>query len=100
MLSITLSLNFCDLKIIHILHPRCHPKRIKHILKNKQKNKYVHIHEIIRLTHYVPILATYRNQSIDLQLTCCANFYMRATLTLNWLIIKQMKIKMKTRSHK
>ena len=49
MLSSTLRLNFCYLKIIHILHPRYHPKIIGHILKNKQKNKCVCIHEIIRL---------------------------------------------------
>ena len=43
MLSNTLRLNFCYLKIIHILHP----KIIGNILKNKQ-NKCVCIHEIIR----------------------------------------------------
>ena len=48
MLSNTLKLNFCYLKIIHILHSY-HPKIIWHILKNKQKNKCVCIHEIIRL---------------------------------------------------
>ena len=42
-------LNFCYLKIIHILHPRYHPKIIGHILKNKQKNKCVCIHEIMWL---------------------------------------------------
>ena len=36
--------------MIHILHPHYHPKIIEHILKNKQKNKCVFIHEIIRLT--------------------------------------------------
>ena len=49
MLSNTLRLRFCYLKIIHILHPRYHQKIIEHILKNKQKNKCVCIHEIIRL---------------------------------------------------
>ena len=49
MLRNTLRLNFCYLKIIHILHPRYYPKIIGHILKNKQNNKYVCIHEIIRL---------------------------------------------------
>ena len=49
MLSNTLRLNFCYLKIIHILHPRYHPKIIGHILKNKQRNKCVCIHEIIQL---------------------------------------------------
>ena len=39
MLSNTLGLNFSYLKIIHILHPRYHPKIIGHILKNKQKDK-------------------------------------------------------------
>ena len=48
MLSNTLRLNFCYLKYIHILHPRYHPKIIVHILKNKEKNKCVCIHEIIR----------------------------------------------------
>ena len=32
--------------MIHILHPLYHPKIIGHILKNKQKNKCVHIHTI------------------------------------------------------
>ena len=36
-----LRLNFCHLKIIHILHPHYHPKIIGHILKNKPKNKCV-----------------------------------------------------------
>ena len=49
MLSNTLRLNFCYLKIIHILHPRYHPKIIGGILQNKQKNKYVCIHEMILL---------------------------------------------------
>ena len=49
MLSSTLTLNFCYLTIIHILHPRDHPKIIRCILKNKQKNKCVCILEIIRL---------------------------------------------------
>ena len=38
------------MKIIHILDTPYHPKIIGHILKNKQKNKCVCIHEIIRLT--------------------------------------------------
>ena len=41
MLSNTLRLNFCCLKIIHIPHPRYYPKITVHILKNKQKKKYV-----------------------------------------------------------
>ena len=49
MLSNTQRLNFCYLKIIHILHARCHPKIIGHILKNKQNNKCVCIHEILQL---------------------------------------------------
>ena len=40
---------FCYMKIILILHPRYHPKIIVHILKNKQNDKCVCIHEIIRL---------------------------------------------------
>ena len=44
-----LKLNVCYLRIIHILHPRFHPKILGHILKNKQKNKCVCFHEIIRL---------------------------------------------------
>ena len=36
------------LKIIHILHPRYY-SNVGHILKNKQKNKCVYIHQIIRL---------------------------------------------------
>ena len=49
MLSNTLRLNFCYLKIIYILHPRNHRKITGHVLKNKRKNKCVCIHEIIRL---------------------------------------------------
>ena len=48
MLSNTLRLNFCYLKIVHI-HPRYHLKTIGHVLRNKQKKKCVCIHEIIRL---------------------------------------------------
>ena len=46
MLSNTLRLNFCYLKIIYIFHQRYHPKNI---LKKKQKNKCDCIHEIIEL---------------------------------------------------
>ena len=49
MLSNAQMLNFCYLEVIHILHPRYHPKIIGHILKNKQKNKRVCIHEIMKL---------------------------------------------------
>ena len=49
MLCNTLRLDFCNLKITHVLHPPYHPK-IKNTLKNKQKNKCVCIHDIIRLT--------------------------------------------------
>ena len=49
MLSNTMRLNFCYLKIIYILPPRLYPKIIGHILKNKQKNKCVCFHEIMRL---------------------------------------------------
>ena len=49
MLRNTLRLNFSYLKIIHILHQRYHAKVTGHILKNKQNDKYVCIHEIIRL---------------------------------------------------
>ena len=50
MLSSPIRLNFCYLKLIHIFYPR-HPKIQKQldILKIKQKNKCVCIHEIIRL---------------------------------------------------
>ena len=40
MLSNTLRLNFRYLKIIHVFHPRYHPKITGPILKNKQKNIY------------------------------------------------------------
>ena len=49
MLNNTLRLNFCYLKIIHILYPHYHPKITQHTLKNKQKNMYVCIHEIIQV---------------------------------------------------
>ena len=48
MLSNTLSLNFCCLKIIHTCY---HAKIIGHILKSKQNNKCICIHEIIRNNH-------------------------------------------------
>ena len=47
--SNTLSLNFCYLETIHILHPHYHPKITGLTLKNKQKNKCVCFHEIIPL---------------------------------------------------
>ena len=50
MLSNTQRLNFYYLKIIQILHPRHHPKIMRHILKNKQNNNCVCFHKIIRLT--------------------------------------------------
>ena len=49
MLSNTPRLNFCYLKVIHILHQYYHPKVIGHILKNKQTKKCVCMHHIIRL---------------------------------------------------
>ena len=49
MLSNTFRLNFCYLKIIHILHKCYHPKIIGRILKNKQQNMCISIHETIRL---------------------------------------------------
>ena len=48
-LSNTLRLNYCCLKIIHIVYPSYCPKIIGHILKNKQKNRRVCFHEIIWL---------------------------------------------------
>ena len=50
MLSNTLRLNFCCLKIYYNLHPHYHPKIIGHILKKSQKNKYVCMQYIIRVT--------------------------------------------------
>ena len=49
MLSNSLGLNFCYLKIIHILHQHYHPEIIGNILKNKQKNKCLCIYKIIGL---------------------------------------------------
>ena len=49
MVSTTLRLDFCYLKIIHILHPRYHPDIKGHFLENKQKNKCVCTYDIIRL---------------------------------------------------
>ena len=49
MLNNTLRLNFCYLKIFHILHPCYHSKKVGHILKTKQKNKRVYNCEIMRL---------------------------------------------------
>ena len=59
MLSNTLRLNFWHLKIIQILQSRYKPRIIGHILKDKQKNKCVCIRDIIRLTHYSPVLLIY-----------------------------------------
>ena len=42
-------MNFYYLKIIHILHPSYYSKIICHILKKKQQNNFVCIHEIMRL---------------------------------------------------
>ena len=49
MLCSYLRLNFCYFEVIHILHERYHPKIIGHVLKNKQKNECLCIHDIIRL---------------------------------------------------
>ena len=49
MLSNTLRLNFCYMKIISTLHSHCCPKIIGHILKSKQQNNCVCIHKIIWL---------------------------------------------------
>ena len=49
MLSNTQRLNFSNLEIIHILHRRYHLRITWDILKNKQKNECVCIHEIIPL---------------------------------------------------
>ena len=50
MLSKTLRLNFCYLKIIHILRPSYHAKIMGLTLKSKQKNKRVGIHESIQIS--------------------------------------------------
>ena len=44
-----LRLNFCYLKVIHILHPRYHSKITGYILKSKRKSNYVWARQIIRL---------------------------------------------------
>ena len=49
MLTNTLRLNFCNLKIIHLLHPRYHLKIKGHIVKYKKKIKCVCVHEVILL---------------------------------------------------
>ena len=48
MLSNALKLTFPHPKIIGILHPRYHQTITGHILKNKQRNKHVCIHEIMQ----------------------------------------------------
>ena len=48
MVNNTLRLKFWHPKIISILHPLYHRKIKGHILKNKQKNKHVFIHEIMQ----------------------------------------------------
>ena len=59
MLSNTLRLNFWHLKITQILQSHYKPRIIGCILKDKQKNKCVCIHDIIQLTHYSPVLLIY-----------------------------------------
>ena len=49
MLSNILRLNFWHPKIIGILHPPYHLRIARHILKNKQKNKHICIHENMQL---------------------------------------------------
>ena len=49
MLSDTLRLNFCYLKVIHILYTRYHPKIIGHILKKQAKEQVGLLNEIIQL---------------------------------------------------
>ena len=49
MLGNTPRLKFCYLEIIRFLYPRYYTKIIGHILKNKQKNNCVCIHEIMRV---------------------------------------------------
>ena len=49
MLGNTPRLNFCYLKIVHILHLRYHLKIKGHIPKNNEKKKSVCFHEIVRL---------------------------------------------------
>ena len=84
LLSNNPTLKFCYLKIVHILHQCYHPKVIGHILKNKQKNKCVCIHHIIRLiimkmkngSHRCsinrpkPIYSTYKKSLMMLLLIC------------------------------
>ena len=40
---------FRYLKIIHIFHAPYHSKKLGHILKNKQKNNFICIHEKMKL---------------------------------------------------
>ena len=47
-LSNTLSIEHLILEISHILHPRYLSKIMGNILKNKERNKFVCIHEIIQ----------------------------------------------------
>ena len=49
MLRKNLRLNFSHPKIIGILHPRYDLTITGHILKNKQKNRHISIHEIMQL---------------------------------------------------
>ena len=75
MLSNTLRLNFCYLKIIHILGARYHPKTIGYNLKTKQTIKYVCIHEIIQLIIMKMKIKKYHidTTSIDLSLDIDTN---------------------------
>ena len=56
----------CYLKIIHIFPTRYHPKIMGHILKSKQKNKCVCIHEIMQLMNRDKKSASW-NDKLDLE---------------------------------
>ena len=79
MLSNTLRLNFCYLKITHTLDPHSHPKIIGHILKNKQKSKCACIQDIILLTYYILLtihIDTSSNQiKVRAMNTICSSAY-------------------------
>ena len=63
-------MNFYYLKIIHILHSSCYSVIIGRILKKKQQNTFVCIHEIMRLiVMKMKLKMTNRSHRYDIERT-------------------------------
>ena len=89
----TLSLNFYYLKIIYILHLHQHPKILRHILKNMQKNKYDCILEIIKLIiTKMKIKMKNRSRSIHPGLDQVRNRPRSICVHTNWVNMKTVSV--------